>query len=90
MNKKSLLVGALAGIGAAAWLAHRNKKYPLAKGYALLNKFSVPGAFVCAPVSALGNAVLQKNAFAHRARRAETALFAVYGAGRCFAFHNDV
>lgn len=60
MNKKSLLVGALAGFGAAAWSAHRNKKYPLAKGYALLNKFSVPGAFVCAPVSALGNAVLQK------------------------------
>lgn len=60
LHKKKLLAGALAVAGAAAWSAHRNKKYPLAKGYAPFNKFAVPGGFVCRPVSALGNAVLQK------------------------------
>ena len=36
----------LAGAVAAAWCICRNKKYPLAEGYPLLNKFFIPGLFL--------------------------------------------
>ena len=54
---KILAVLSLAGLG---WGLYRKRKYPLAKGYHLLNLFVVPGFLVRKKVAESGNRQLQK------------------------------
>lgn len=55
-KKHICITGALA---AAAWCGWRDRKYPLARGYWLLNKFAVPGFFLSGPTLRLANKCLR-------------------------------
>ena len=44
MKKKLAILGAL--VLGSAWCIHRNRKYPLAKGYGLFNKVAINGAVI--------------------------------------------
>lgn len=48
-------------IGAfGVWSHYRNKKYPLAKGYNILNKIVIPGSILNIPVAKFANSILSK------------------------------
>lgn len=57
LKRKLVTTGALA-LGAKAWCVHRNKKYPLAKGYGFLNKIIFPGAMITPRIVKLANTVI--------------------------------
>lgn len=44
MKKKTVFLTGAAAV--SLWRRHRNQKYPLAKGYPLINQFAVPGFFL--------------------------------------------
>ena len=56
--KKKMAILATLGLAGAAWYNHRNKKYPLAKGYRIFNKFVLNGSLVTIPVAKFANKVL--------------------------------
>ena len=57
MKKKTIaLLGALGAAG--AWCVHRNKKYPLAKGYGAFNKVAIPGAILNEKVAKFANSIM--------------------------------
>ena len=58
MIKKKYAGLAGAAAAAAAWCICRNKKYPLAEGYPLLNKFFIPGMFLSKPFLKMANSRL--------------------------------
>ena len=58
MIKKKYAGLAGAAAAAAAWCICRNKKYPLAEGYPLLNKFFIPGLFLSKPFLRMANSRL--------------------------------
>lgn len=57
-KKTSVFLGAL-GIG-SVWCAYRNKKYPLAKGYGLLNKVIIDGAVLNKSTAKLANKIITR------------------------------
>lgn len=57
MGKKMAVLGTLTLCG-AAWCIHRDKKYPLAKGYRLFNKVAVNGAIINTHTVKLENKLL--------------------------------
>jgi len=56
MKKKLAILGAL--VLGSAWCIHRNRKYPLAKGYGLFNKVAINGAVINTHTVKLGNKLL--------------------------------
>lgn len=42
-------------VASAAWCKSRSRRYPLKKGYAIMNKFVIPGFFLSRPVIKLAN-----------------------------------
>ncbi len=56
--KNIALIGVIGGFG--AWIYHRNKKYPLAKGYGILNKIVIPDGILNVQSVKLANSILSK------------------------------
>ena len=54
MGKKYLFMTGIA-VSAALWCRQRNKKYPLAAGYPLLNKFIIPESFLSCHIMRIAN-----------------------------------
>ena len=54
MEKKYLFMTGIA-VSAALWCRQRNKKYPLAAGYPLLNKFIIPESFLSCHIMRIAN-----------------------------------
>lgn len=59
MKRKAIIVAGIAG-ALGMWFHYRDKKYPLAKGYYLLNKFSIPGNVLTLSNIKLANKILSK------------------------------
>lgn len=57
MKKRTAAFMGMLGIG-SAWCACRNKKYPLAKGYGLLNRVIIGGAVLNKNTAKLANKVI--------------------------------
>lgn len=57
MKKRYLLMTGTAA-AAALWCRQRNKKYPLAEGYPLLNKFIIPESFLSYHIIRIANSRL--------------------------------
>lgn len=56
--KKTLTLLTFIALGATTWSIHRNKKYPLAKGYKLFNKVVISGSVINNHTLTLANKIL--------------------------------
>lgn len=59
MKLKNIALIGMIGLG-GVWCHYRNKKYPLAKGYGILNKIIIPGGVLNVPVAKFANRILSK------------------------------
>lgn len=59
MKKIVVISAGIVGI-IGIWFYHRDKKYPLTKGYYFMNKFSIPDKVLTLPNIKLANRLLSK------------------------------
>ncbi len=58
--KKTFILLTAVALGATVWSIHRNKKYPLAKGYRPFNKVVINGSIINIPILKFANKILEK------------------------------
>ncbi|MBQ5652749.1 MAG: hypothetical protein IIV00_03555, partial [Peptococcaceae bacterium] len=58
--KKQTIRAMLVSVLAGGWTWYRNKKYPLAEGFGLVNKFFVPEQAASIPLITMGNHTMRR------------------------------